>query len=209
MMCSLLDRRPEKVTQFVDFISQQIFSPLIGADAEDTRSITFLEALLNKMLPWLNGLPKEATEQHKSLRVFQHQLLGIAYLVGETPFSHNSSIDHVWSLEKEDTAISRAAQSHKSFVSKLLNGAWMLHSGESAHWPAVEEAITKLEFTDPDANQDARHTPLHTRCTHATHAAQCTHSARTLHTHCTHAARTLLARTLPARTNARTASTAL
>ena len=110
------------------------------------------------------------------MHLFQENLLGIAYLVGDVPFSHGSNIDHVWSLEKEDTILSKACKNPESFMSKQLQGAWMLHSGEQAHWPDVEAACAKLEPSDPDTNKDARYT--HTRHAHCTHIAH-THATRT------------------------------
>ena len=146
---------------------------MIVVNAKDEKSINLLLAIIEKMLPWLAskdlGQP-EALPGHRCLHLFRDSLLGIAYLAGDIPFSHGSNIDHVWSLEKEDTVLSKHCKNPASFVSKLLNGAWMLHSGEQAHWPDVVAACAKLESSDPDTNKDTHYT----------------HTSRTLHIHCSH-----------------------
>jgi hypothetical protein len=181
MMCSLLNGHPEiTYVMFVYVASTYIFNPLIVVNAKDEKSIDGLLGILGKMLPWLASNdfgPPDATEAHKCLHLFRDNLLGIAYLVGDVPFSHGSNIDHVWSLEKEDTILSRACKCTESFLSKLLNGAWMLHSGEQTHWPDVEATCAKLEPSDPDTNKDAHYTRTHTH-THVTHTSA--------HTHCSH-----------------------
>ena len=75
---------------------------------------------------------------------FKNRLLGLVWVIGVTPFVHDSSAVHVNALTTDQSNPLRLAVNGNIWSNNLLDQAFLWYAGEKSAWPRAKSAVDKV-----------------------------------------------------------------